>query len=549
MMKEILYSVGIKETMKTQNLEAMLLRQLETLRKSGLKDTKDVSEESLKSIFKYLSLPNELLAPAKELLGLAPKTRIVWLHLCECTGCTESFLRSANPGFDELIFDFFSLDYHETLMFADGFNSEELLESTLKEDFILVVEGAVGAIDTYFLTSGARAQNSFELLRKVASKAKAVFAVGSCSSYGGIQAAQPNPSQSCAISQVLTQKVVNIPGCPPSDVNIVGTLFFYALFKALPECDKQNRPTWAYGKCLHDMCERKAKFESGIFAQNFGDDLAKNGACLFKIGCKGPYTYNNCPKVKFNSKTSWPIASGHGCIACSEKDFWDDFGVYEKPMVNTFAYKDFSFKGLKSLIPTPKDDDGVVLNLEDMQILYKNAQNEPCNLLNFSFESNLKLILQNIAKNKLGASLVQNYQREFTKNYDFIQTHFDDNSKISTDLYTLFNTFHILIKGEILKDSEEFLALAKAYKFNHPSPMDFKLSLSENSAKLDISKSFRMPLIYLCGGLDAEAIAFSLIKALNKSLSEAVEFLSQNLDEDIGLKFGKYKELRGVFNF
>ena len=534
--------------MKIQDFETLLIKQLEELRNTTLKDKKHIREESLKNIFKYLSLPNELLVLAQELLEIAPKTKIVWLHLCECTGCTESFLRSVNPSFDELIFDLFSLEYHETLMAADGFYSEELLDSVLEKDFILVVEGAVGAIDTYFLTLGAKACNGFELLQKIASKAQAIFAVGTCSSYGGIQAAQPNPSKSLAISEVLMQKVVNIPGCPPSDINIIGTLFFYALFKILPQCDEQNRPIWAYGKCLHDMCERKARFESGIFAQEFGDDLAKNGACLFKVGCKGPYTYNNCPKVKFNSKTSWPVAAGHGCIACSEKDFWDDFGSYEKPMINAFAYKNFSFEGFKFRVKTQKDDKDIILNFESMQILYKNTQNELCNFLNFDFESNLKLILQNIAKNKLGASLVQNYQKKFTKNYDFIQTYFDDNSVICSDLYTLFNSFYILTQGEVLKDIKEFLALAKAYKFKHASPMDIKLNLSENEVKIDVSKSFRMPLIYLCGGLDSQAIAFSLMNDLGKNLSKALKFLSQNLNQSYAFEFGNYEELKSIFN-
>ena len=533
--------------MRTEDFEKLLQSQLEKIRNNDKKDIKNISEESLKNLFKYLSLPNELLFLAKEFLELAPKTKIVWLHLCECSGCTESFLRSENPCFDELAFDFFSLEYHETLMAADGFYSEELLECVLEEDFILVVEGAVGAIDTHFLTLGANAYSGFELLQRVALRAKAIFAVGSCSSYGGIQAAQPNPSKTLGISEVLTQKVVNIPGCPPSDINIIGTLFFYALFKILPECDEQNRPLWAYGKCLHDMCERKAKFESGIFAGNFDDDLAKNGACLFKIGCKGPYTYNNCPKIKFNSKTSWSIASGHGCIACSEKDFWDDFGIYEKPMINAFAYKDFSFQNVKFPMKSQKNGD-IVLSFAPLQILYRNSQNEFCNFLNFSFESNLKLILQNIAKNKLGASLVQNYQKEFSKNYNFIQTHFDENFKISTDLYTLFNSFYMLAKGEILKNNEEFLNLAKAYKFRHSSPMDLKLNLSENEAKLDISKSFRMPLIYLCGGLDTEAIAFSLVSDLSKNLSKALEFLAQNLNKNYSLDFTNCEEFQVFFN-
>lgn len=59
-------------------------------------------------------------------------------------------MRSELPSFDELIFDF-SLEYHETLMAANGTKAEELLEYVLEEDFILAVEGGVAAIDTFFL--------------------------------------------------------------------------------------------------------------------------------------------------------------------------------------------------------------------------------------------------------------------------------------------------------------------------------------------------------------------------------------------------------------
>lgn len=96
---------------------------------------------------------------------------------------------------------------------------------------------------------------------------------------------------------------------------------------------------------------KKGQFESGIFAEHFDDEKAKSGACLFKIGCKGPYTYNNCPKVKFNAKTSWPVAAGHGCIACSEKNFWDEFGNYEKPMANPFSYAKLVNQNLVQNLP------------------------------------------------------------------------------------------------------------------------------------------------------------------------------------------------------
>lgn len=487
--------------LSNEELKNILEERIKKLEISTLKDEKNINEESVKILARHLSLGNEIPTLAQRFFQIAPKTKLVWLHLCECTGCSESLLRSELPSFDELIFDFFSLEYHETLMAANGTKAEELLECVLEEDFILAVEGGVAAIDTFFLTIGAKGESGYEILEKLATKAKAIFAVGTCSSYGGIQAAYPNPSKTCGISEVLSQKVVNIPGCPPSDVNIIASLTFFALFGILPELDEQNRPVWAYGKCLHDLCERKAKFESGIFAEYFDDETAKNGACLFKIGCKGPYTYNNCPKVKFNAKTSWPVAAGHGCIACSEKNFWDEFGNYEKPMANIFSYAKLCNEELK-------------------QEFFPDEQIKILEQIDFEFESNVKLILQNIAKNKLGALLVENYKKSFEKNYTFIEQNFDENSMPSKDLWKYLEINFILAKGEFLKDKHKFLVAAKNYAFKHTSPYDFKLSINAEKPKLEVSKSFRMTLIYLCGGLDFEGIAYSVLKTFEDNIAK-----------------------------
>lgn len=486
--------------LSNEELKNILEDRIKKLENSTLKEDKVINEESVKILARHLSLGNEIPALAQRFFQIAPKTKLVWLHLCECTGCSESLLRSELPSFDELIFDFFSLEYHETLMAANGTKAEELLEYVLEEDFILAVEGGVAAIDTFFLTIGAQGESGYEILEKLAAKAKAIFAVGTCSSYGGIQAAYPNPSKTCGISEVLSQKVVNIPGCPPSDINIIATLSFFALFGVLPELDEQNRPVWA-GKCLHDMCERKAKFESGIFAEHFDDEAVKNGACLFKIGCKGPYTYNNCPKVKFNAKTSWPVAAGHGCIACSEKNFWDEFGNYEKPMANIFSYAKLCNEELK-------------------QEFFLEEQIKILEQIDFEFESNIKLILQNIAKNKLGASLVENYKKSFEKNYAFIEQNFDENPMPSKDFWKYLEMSFILVKGAFLKDKNDFLIAAKNYAFKHASPYDFKLNMNAEKPKLDVSKSFRMTLIYLCGGLDFEGIAYSILKAFEDNITK-----------------------------
>ncbi|OEW17117.1 oxidoreductase [Campylobacter sp. BCW_6879] len=487
--------------LSNEGLKNILEDRIKKLENSILKEDKVINEESVKILARHLSLGNEIPVLAQRFFQIAPKTKLVWLHLCECTGCSESLLRSELPSFDELIFDFFSLEYHETLMTANGTKAEELLEHVLEEDFILAVEGGVAAIDTFFLTIGAQGESGYEILEKLAAKAKAIFAVGTCSSYGGIQAAYPNPSKTCGISEVLSQKVVNIPGCPPSDVNIIATLSFFALFGVLPELDEQNRPVWAYGKCLHDMCERKAKFESGVFAEYFDDEAAKNGACLFKIGCKGPYTYNNCPKVKFNVKTSWPVAAGHGCIACSEKNFWDEFGNYEKPMANIFSYAKLCNEELK-------------------QEFFLEEQIKILEQIDFEFESNIKLILQNITKNKLGALLVENYKKSFEKNYAFIEQNFDENPMPSKYFWKYLEISFILVKGEFLKDKNDFLIAAKKYAFKHASPYDFKLNINAEKPKLDVSKSFRMTLIYLCGGLDFEGIAYSILKAFEDNIAK-----------------------------
>ena len=503
------------------DLKMVLEKRLHALENSPKAEFKAISSEVVAFLLKTLALPSDFAPLAQRVFELAPRTKVVWLHLAECTGCSESFLRSVYPNLAELLLDFVDLTYHETLMISTGWQAEVSLEELLasNDEFILAVEGGVAALDTHFLTIGAKATSGFELLQQAASKAKAVFAMGTCSCYGGIQAANPNPTRCAGISEVISQKVVQVPGCPPSDINIVANLAFYALFQTLPNLDANNRPKWAYGKCLHDMCERKAKFESGIFAQKFDDELAKSGACLFKVGCKGPYAFSNCPKTKFNDKISWSIQAGHGCIACCEPNFWDDFGVYEKPMNNAFAYKDFSLGRAREF--GEKGDE----NLGFEKMLGALCQNADKNDSVLPFESNAKLILQNLAKNKIGATLVQNYKDKFPQNYAFIEQNFDENPCITSDISQFFDYIFMLAKGERLKDAQSFLDCAKSYKFKHASPFEIKLSVNENGAKLDISKAMRFALIYLCGGLELEGIAFSACTALCdklKALQSAV---------------------------
>ena len=258
---------------------------------------------------------------AAALTGKRPS--VVYLHEAECTGCSEALLRTASPFLDDLILDTISLDYHETIMAAAG---EAALEQAVSnpEGFIAVVEGAIPTADngSFGYIAG---HTMLETCRRILPKAKLVVCMGTCSAYGGVQAAKPNPTQAKGVNDAFADlgvKAVNIPGCPPNPLNLVGTLVAYLTNKPI-QLDDYNRPTMFYGKTVHELCERRKHFEAGEFAPSFNSEEARKGWCLYDLGCKGPSTYNNCPKALFN-QTNWPVGAGHPCIGCSEPNFWDD---------------------------------------------------------------------------------------------------------------------------------------------------------------------------------------------------------------------------------
>ncbi len=261
---------------------------------------------------------------------------IVWLHFAECTGCSEAFLRSSYPNVDDILLDTISLEYHETLMAAAGHQAEQNLEKALHDftgKFICVIEGALPTgLNGNYLTLGPKGKTGIEMAKEVTARAAATICIGSCSAFGNVQAARPNPTDAAGISAVLEIRTVNIAGCPPNPINFTGTLLHYLMFGSMPALDSLGRPVWAYGKRIHDYCERRPHYDAGEFVEQWGDEGAKKGWCLYKMGCKGPYTFANCGKIRFNNGVSWPIMAGHGCMGCTEPGFWDTMAPLEKPI-------------------------------------------------------------------------------------------------------------------------------------------------------------------------------------------------------------------------
>jgi len=273
-----------------------------------------------------MRLPNAYEGVVQSGIEQLNKIPIIWLELADCSGNSEGFIKSAHPKVDDLILKYISLDYHELLMAASGDQSETVLDGIIKNDkgrYILMVEGAIPlGLDGKFLRIGPKGETGEQLLKRVAKDAAAVLAIGSCALDGGVVAAAPNPTGAVGVAEALERDdIINLPGCPVNPINIVGTLLHYIMFDELPALDEKNRPEWAYGFRIHDNCERRGHYDLDEFVLEWGDEGAKNGWCLFQMGCKGPYADLNCSLVKFNEGTSWPVQVGHGCFACGEGKF------------------------------------------------------------------------------------------------------------------------------------------------------------------------------------------------------------------------------------
>lgn len=566
---------------KLENIEYKLQSRMQTL--TNMQKTTTLQSEETKAWLKQnlalIGVPSTTLDMCVEILEYMGDLKVVWLHLQECTGCSESLLRTETPSFETMIFDIFKFAYHDLVMVASGHGAVASLEHTnAHERYVLLVEGSVpmGFAKDY-ITLGNR--NGYEEISHLIHNAEAVFAIGTCSSFGGIQSAYPNPTNGHALSELFDCEIINIPGCPPSDKNIVATLLYYYLFAEAPKLDSLHRPLWAYGKSVHDLCERKSFFMSGDFVESFDDENMKNGYCLYKVGCKGPYTYNNCPKVKFNAKTSWPVQGGHGCIGCSEPNFWDNFGNIEKPLSNASFFmfnqkftpksKPLTLKKIPTIIESKEDYMQFASTLDSKTSIFINLKSQnnqillhtqnTCKQISLTpFTINPKLLLQAYeSKNKQGKRLYANYQNAFKARYDSL-IKLCDTETISTNLIDLCRTFMLIVGDNTAYTQEQLdsinewlndiskqdllpktlhnsyiLQLAKDFKFPYESELGFKFKCDDSNFSIDYAKALSIAMSYRIGGLDSYGLAYSIVYGIVRAL---LEMLSDDIEHTIVLQ-------------
>ncbi len=269
---------------------------------------------------------------------------VVWLPAAACTGCSVSLLNSDSPTIKNVLVDpvvpgvHINLRFHPTIMASAGEQALEVLEETRKDKkggYVLVVDGAIpaGATEEYCVMGERNGvpvtiQSRFV---ELAGDALAILAVGTCASFGGIPMGGTNPSNCMPVRKVMEIKgiqkpLINIPGCPPHPDWFVGTVASIVLngLPGLDDLDDNLRPKAFYGKLIHENCPRRASFDEGKFAKQFGDE-----GCLYELGCKGPITYADCPTRRWNGSTNWVIGAGSPCLGCTQPEFMS-LPYYEK---------------------------------------------------------------------------------------------------------------------------------------------------------------------------------------------------------------------------
>lgn len=256
------------------------------------------------------------------------KINAIWLEVTGCSGNIISFLNSENPGAYEVLTNIVNFTYNNTLMGSEGQYAFGKFLETLDTEFIWLVDGAVSTKDNgkYNIVANYNGDNitALQAIQLAGGKAKYVIAVGTCASYGGISAANPNPSECKSVQDVLNREIIKCPGCPCHPDWVVGTLA-HLISYGMPKLDDRGRPLIFYGVSIHDTCTRRGFFDRGIFAQKFGDE-----GCMFNIGCKGPVTKTDCPRRKWNGYVNWPIGDNTNCIGCAQEYFPDGMEPFVK---------------------------------------------------------------------------------------------------------------------------------------------------------------------------------------------------------------------------
>jgi hydrogenase small subunit len=276
---------------------------------------------------------------------------IVWMTAgLGCDGDSVSITAATQPSIEDVVLGAIPglprVHLHNPVLAYE--NGDDFLkywylaEQGQIDPFVLVVEGSIpnenlnkgngywAALGTDPNTKQPITTN--EWIDRLAPKALAVVGCGTCATYGGIHAMAGNPTGCMGLNDYLGKDwrskagipIVNVPGCPVQPDNFMETLL-YLLFQVaglapMISLDDLGRPTWLFGKTVHEGCDRAGYYEQGDFASEYGSPK-----CIVKLGCWGPVVNCNVPKRGWMAGIGGCPNVGGICIGCTMPGFPDKF--------------------------------------------------------------------------------------------------------------------------------------------------------------------------------------------------------------------------------
>ena len=305
-------------------------------------------------------------------LGPLKTIHVYWLAGMSCDGCTISVAGATNPGIEGLLAGVVPampkvILHHPVLSAEAGAEFvkpfRDAADGTLGAPYVVVFEGSVAderiaeRTGGYFSAMGVEAIADGEgshpvptaaWLKRMAPGAAATMAIGTCATWGGVPAAEGNPTGAMSVMDFLGKDyrsafglpVINIPGCAPQGDNFTETVFAVLLFLQglgpLPTFDELGRPAWLFRDTVHQGCTRAGFYEEGVFAKHYGDP-----ECLVEIGCWGPVVNCNIVQRGAINHMGGCMKAGGVCIGCTMPGFPDKFSPFYKTppgaAVSTFA--------------------------------------------------------------------------------------------------------------------------------------------------------------------------------------------------------------------
>jgi hydrogenase small subunit len=255
----------------------------------------------------------------------------------------EDIALSALPGLPEVALHWPLIDFDNGPI--GGVN--DFIEWFFKADrgelepFVLIIEGSIPneAVkeEGYWCGFGndpatGQPMTTSEWIDRLAPKALAILAVGTCATYGGIHAMAGNPTGAMGVPDYLGWNwkskagipIVCVPGCPTLPDNLSETIL-YLLYQAtgaapMIPLDEALRPKWLFGSTVHEGCDRGGYYEQGEFAAEYGETT-----CLVKLGCWGPVVKCNVPRRGWINGVGGCPNVGGICIGCTMPGFPDKF--------------------------------------------------------------------------------------------------------------------------------------------------------------------------------------------------------------------------------